>query len=425
MVSLITNQYGVFHLFSNANFSLPARNAVFSHLTSTINGVTTVRAYRVIDHFQQRFHQLINGHTAELFGQNVSSRIFCLLVDLISLFYITFVLLALQLFPYNQQLIGVCLASMFNLIGIAQWACKRAIDSDFCINSYRNLLIFNHLKREHMNDSIKLEANEKISSKLAIEIKQMSAYYDTDLPKTRALTNINVHVEHGEKIGICGRSGAGKSTLINTLLRLVCFDGQIRINGHCIRDISTFELRRQFISIIPQCPVLFDGTIRENLHLLFTDNQQNHYDDHDLWQVLDLVGLGSLIRSFEYGIDQPLIDGKTISVGQKQLLCLARILLQHRKTSTRMNSKLIIMDEAFAHIDLQTDHQIRQTLRERFAHCTMLIIAHRLNTIMDCNRIWVLDDGKIIEDGSPLSLLYNGQSHFSKLVNNNCDDDDK
>ncbi|OTF72709.1 hypothetical protein BLA29_009598, partial [Euroglyphus maynei] len=139
-------------------------------------------------------------------------------------------------------------------------------------------------------------------------------------------------------------------------------------------------------------------------------------DDHELWQVLDLVGLGHLVRSFEFGIDQPLIDGKTLSVGQKQLLCLARILLQHRTT---MNQMIIIMDEATAHIDIQTDRQIQRTLRERFAHCTMLIIAHRFNTIMDCDRIWVLDDGKIIEDDRPRSLLYDGHSHFSRLVNNN------
>ncbi|OTF79499.1 ABC transporter sub-family C-like protein, partial [Euroglyphus maynei] len=283
LATLLEHYVRPFHRIRKSE--LTARNAVFSHLNSTINGVITIRAYRIIDYFQQRFHRLTNVHTAELFGQNVSSRIFCLLVDLISLIYIISILITLQWFQcYNQQLIGVCLASMFNLIGIAQWACKRAIDSDFCINSYRNLLIFNHLKHEDNYESVKYGTNLKVASKLAIEIKQMSAYYD-GLVKMPALNNINVHVKHGEKIGICGRSGAGKSTLINTLLRLVCFDGHVRINGHCIREISTFELRRHFISIIPQSPVLFDGTIRENLCLLLT-NYNN--DDHELWQVLDL-----------------------------------------------------------------------------------------------------------------------------------------
>nr|XP_027201895.1 probable multidrug resistance-associated protein lethal(2)03659 [Dermatophagoides pteronyssinus] len=412
LITLLESYVRPFHRIRKSEFA--ARNAVFNHLTSTINGAITIRAYRVIDYFQQQFLQLTNLHTAELFGQNVSSRIFCLLVDLISLIYIIFVLIAIQSFHYNQQLIGVCLASIFNLIGITQWACKRAIDSDFCINSYRNLLIFDRLKHEDNNiHEVEHEVSKhrKIfkTSKLAIEIKQLSAYYYDTTP---ALNNINVQVEHGEKIGICGRSGAGKSTLINTLLRLVYFDGQIHINGHCIRDISTFELRRNFLNIIPQSPVLFNGTVRENLCLLLNDNQ--HHDDHELWQVLDLVGLGCLVRSFEFGIDQPIIDGKTISVGQKQLLCLARILLQNRQT---MKPVIIIMDEATAHIDQQTDHQIQQTLRKRFAHCTMLIIAHRLNTIMDCDRIWVFDNGKLIEDGQPQSLLDDDHSHFFRLVN--------
>ncbi|XP_065580641.1 multidrug resistance-associated protein 1-like [Artemia franciscana] len=201
------------------------------------------------------------------------------------------------------------------------------------------------------------------------------------------------------KIGIVGRTGAGKSSLTLGLFRLVePAGGTIVIDDVDITKIGLHSLRLN-LTIIPQDPVLFSGTLRVNL-----DPFEQHTDEK-LWTALELAHLKSFAKSLTAGLSHEVAEGgENLSVGQRQLICLARALL--RKT------KILILDEATAAVDLETDDLIQATIRKEFVNCTVLTIAHRLNTIMDSNRVMVLDKGELKEFDSPANLLNNPLSMF-------------
>lgn len=200
------------------------------------------------------------------------------------------------------------------------------------------------------------------------------------------------------QIGIVGRTGAGKSSLISALFRLAKLDGVIYIDDVDSKKIGLYDLRNK-ISIIPQEPILFSATLRDNL------DPFHEFSDADLWSVLEEVELKHMINSLDYYVEQ---DGSNFSVGQRQLVCLARAILQ--------NNKILILDEATANVDPTTDALIQTTIRKKFKDCTVLTIAHRLNTIMDSDKILVMDEGKVLEFDHPHILLQNEQSHFNSMV---------
>lgn len=198
-------------------------------------------------------------------------------------------------------------------------------------------------------------------------------------------------INSSEKIGIVGRTGAGKSSIINALFRLFYLDGSIEIDLRNTREIGLHDLRSK-ISIIPQEPVLFSGSMRYNL------DPFDEYNDDKLWAVLDKVKLKELIKSMPAGLSTKISEGgSNFSVGQRQLVCLARAILRE--------NKILLLDEATANIDQETDHLIQNTIREKFADCTVLTIAHRLNTVIDADRILVMDAGKCVEFAPPYELL--------------------
>jgi ATP-binding cassette subfamily C (CFTR/MRP) protein 1 len=216
------------------------------------------------------------------------------------------------------------------------------------------------------------------------------------------LKGISCDIMSGEKIGIVGRTGAGKSSLTLALFRIIESaegGGSIYIDGENIGLMGLSALRSR-LTIIPQDPVLFSGTLRMNL-----DPFDNHTDDQ-IWTALEHAHLKAFVGNLPgdgltFEVNE---GGENLSVGQRQLVCLARALL--RKT------KVLILDEATAAIDLETDDLIQATIRSEFFDCTVLTIAHRLNTILDSSRVLVLDAGKIAEFDSPHALLQNNQSLF-------------
>ncbi|KAF9976599.1 hypothetical protein BGZ75_000214, partial [Mortierella antarctica] len=217
------------------------------------------------------------------------------------------------------------------------------------------------------------------------------------------LRGVNCSIRPHEKIGICGRTGAGKSSLTLSLFRIIeSVRGQIFVDGIDISTLGLYDVRSRF-SIIPQDPVLFAGTIRFNLDPLGTKS------DMELWQALEDSYLKEYVSSLEGGLQAAVLEqGDNFSVGQRQLICLARALL--RKTS------LLVLDEATAAIDLETDALVQAIIRQKFAECTILTIAHRIHTVMDSDRIMVLDQGKVVEFDSPFSLLSNPASIFYSLA---------
>ena len=217
------------------------------------------------------------------------------------------------------------------------------------------------------------------------------------------LKNFNCTIEGGEKIGVVGRTGAGKSSLMVALFNLIePATGRIVIDGEDISKIGLDDLRSK-LTIMPQDAVLFAGTIRSNV------DPFGRYPETTLWQALETAHLKGTVQSLEGGLEATVNEGgSNFSVGQRQLICLARAVL--RKT------KVLVLDEATAACDLETDDLIQKTIRTEFKTCTVLTIAHRLNTIIDSSRIMVLDKGELVEFDTPENLVANKDSVFYSMA---------
>ncbi|KAJ2885522.1 ATP-binding cassette glutathione S-conjugate transporter ycf1 [Coemansia aciculifera] len=261
-----------------------------------------------------------------------------------------------------------------------------------------------------------------------IEFRQYSLRYRPELKPM--LNGLSFVIRSKERVGIVGRTGAGKSSLTNALMRLVEADsGSIVIDGTDISTIGLYDLRSR-IGIIPQDPSLFEGTIRDNL------DPTRQYTDDEVWAAINTCQIASLLdtptgkytekpvtaddddddddneskgRWIEgTGLDKWIkYNGSNFSVGQRQLVSLCRALLWRRR--------ILVLDEATANVDSETDRIMQSVIRQEFKDCTVLTIAHRLNTIMDSDRVLVMDQGKVAEFDTPANLL-SKDSHFLKLV---------
>ena len=242
---------------------------------------------------------------------------------------------------------------------------------------------------------------EKWPSHGAIDFIDYSTRYREGLDLV--LKDINMSVKSGEKVGICGRTGAGKSSLTLSLFRIIeAAHGKIVIDNTDISEIGLHKLR-SCLTIIPQDPVLFGGTLRFNL------DPCNQHSDAEIWNALDQSHLREHLKNVNNGLDHIISEGgENFSVGQRQLICLARAIL--RKT------KVLILDEATAAVDLETDKLVQETIRSKFNDCTVLTIAHRINTIMNYDKIAVFDMGRLVEMDSPKNLLNRQDSIFKSLV---------
>ncbi|KAF0690854.1 Aste57867_17802 [Aphanomyces stellatus] len=216
------------------------------------------------------------------------------------------------------------------------------------------------------------------------------------------LKDVSVHIQSGEKIGIVGRTGAGKSSLTMALFRInELASGCIKIDGV---DISTVGVKtlRSAIAIIPQAPVLFKGTLRNYL------DPFGEFTDADLWGCLQKVMLADRIAGVDGKLDSPVEEnGENFSVGERQMLCMARALLRQ--------ARIVVMDEATAAIDHETDQNLQRVIRTEFASSTVLTIAHRLDTVLDADRIMVFDQGRLAQCDAPNALIGQGSGIFFEL----------
>uniref|UniRef100_H2YA78 Uncharacterized protein n=1 Tax=Ciona savignyi TaxID=51511 RepID=H2YA78_CIOSA len=236
----------------------------------------------------------------------------------------------------------------------------------------------------------------------AIEFKEVCLRYRPNLPL--ALDGVSFQIAGGEKVGIVGRTGGGKSSLFLVLFGLVpTTGGAVIIDGVNIRKISTDQLRGE-MAIIPQDPFLFSGSLRANL-----DPTGAVCADERLWWALESCGLRGVAEQMG-GLDSNMGErGQRLSAGQRQLLCLARALL--RKV------KIVCLDEATANVDLESDRLIQETILTHFKRCTVLTIAHRIDSVMRSDRVIVMDNGHVIEIGEPSQLLNQPMSFFAQLAN--------
>ena len=235
-----------------------------------------------------------------------------------------------------------------------------------------------------------------------LEFKNVSLTYYKGGPQV--LKDISISISPREKIGVAGRTGAGKSSLVSALFRMPEPSGNIAIDGLSLGSFNV-QSTRPVISVITQNPTLFSGPLRINL------DPFSQFSDTDIWNVLEQVQMKSKIQELPGDLYYQLSEsGNNFGVGERQLLCLARSLLN--------KNKIIVMDEATANVDFNTDRRIQDTIRSKFQDCTVITIAHRLNTIIDYDRVLVMDKGSVIEFDSPRVLLQDKDGVLTELFRN-------
>uniref|UniRef100_A0A7E4ZTZ1 Multidrug resistance-associated protein 1 n=1 Tax=Panagrellus redivivus TaxID=6233 RepID=A0A7E4ZTZ1_PANRE len=382
------------------------RSPMYSHFGETIQGASVIRAYSR----SEAFCEAMNDHTDKFirikYMNLLANRWLAVRLELIGNLVVFFAAIFAVLSNYwgwisSAGLVGLSVSYALNVTEVLNFAVRQVSEIETNIVSVERLKEYTEIPSE---------APWRIEGKSVpsgwptageIEFKGYSTRYRPGLELV--VRDINVLIKPGEKVGIVGRTGAGKSSLTLALFRIIeSAEGQILIDGIPISEIGLHDLRES-VTIIPQDPVILSGTMRFNLDPFET------YSDAAIWEALEHAHLKDYVRGMPDGLQHTITEGgDNLSVGQKQLLCLARALLRR--------SKILVLDEATAAVDLHTDALIQETIRKEFATSTIFTIAHRLNTILDYDRVMVLDKGEIKEFDSPAVLLANKTSAFAAMV---------
>lgn len=423
VTTVVVNWYMVFPLIIIIAFAIPIRNfhlktardlqrldsaarsPVFSYISETYSGLMTIRSSNIQNQMMNQYYKYLSDSTATRFLVIVVARWIGIVLDMFACVFMMAICILLMVASKDTISpgdAGVILSNSILLIGMFQGCVRTTVDIETQMVSVERVLEYGSLEPEppavSPNDN---RAGKSWPTDGRIEFKKVNLRYSPDLPLV--LKDVTFSINRGEKIGIVGRTGAGKSSLITVLFRLVELEtGQVIIDDV---DISTIGLNRvrKGISIIPQDPSLFSGSIRKNLDPFC------EYADDQLWQALTEANLKPLVESIPNKLEGDLTEGgANLSVGQRQLLCLARALLK--------NNSILVLDEATANVDQETDDSIQNSIKKNFSHCTILTIAHRLNTIIDMDKVLVMGAGKVLEYDEPHVLLQNSRSAFHSMI---------
>ncbi|XP_049772356.1 ATP-binding cassette sub-family C member 4-like [Schistocerca cancellata] len=376
------------------------RSPVFSHLSDTLNGLTTIRASDIQDVVRKEFDDHQDRHTSAWFLYITNGSTLGIWLDLLSSIFVTIVtfsFLVLSTGSFGGSGVGLAISQSLILTCMLQHGILQMTEVVSQMTSVERVLEYTKIPHEAALESApdkKPPAAWPQQGRIVFQ-KLYLKYSPTDPP---VLRNLNFTIQAMHKVGIVGRTGAGKSSLISALFRLAPTEGAIEIDGVDVNSLGLHDLRRH-ISIIPQEPVLFSENLRFNL------DPFSEFDDEKLWDALEEVELKSSIQTLDFQVTE---GGSNFSVGQRQLLCLARAILR--------NNRILVLDEATANVDPGTDALIQATIRRKFKDCTVLTIAHRLNTIMDSDKVLVMDAGTVMEYDHPHILLKNPNGFLSKLV---------
>ncbi|KAM9334356.1 ATP-binding cassette sub-family C member 4-like [Symphorus nematophorus] len=377
------------------------RSPVFSHLSSSLQGLWTIRAFGAEERFQKAFDAHQDLHSAAWFLFLTTSRWFAVRLDGICSIFVTITTFGCLLLrnQLDAGSVGLALSYSVTLMGMFQWGVRQSAEVENMMTSVERVVEYTELESEAPWETHKRPPPDWPTKGL-VTFDQVSFSYSDNGPLV--LQNLKAMFRPREKVGIVGRTGAGKSSLVSALFRLAEPQGKIYIDGVLTSEIGLHDLRQK-MSIIPQDPVLFTGTMRKNL------DPFNQHSDEELWNALQEVQLKSVVEELPGKLETVLAEsGSNFSVGQRQLVCLARAVLR--------KNRILIIDEATANVDPRTDELIQKTIRDKFRDCTVLTIAHRLNTIIDSDRILVLDAGKIHAYDEPYTLLQDPDGIFYKMV---------
>ena len=404
------------------------RSPIISYYAETLEGVISVRAFGLGSEFVSRYESLRDAREVVEQPLTMARKWLNLRLDLIhqALISSQTIFLIYSKESLTPAMAGLALFYGRQIINTIQSMARNKTNLENDIVAVERVQEYSDLKEEakaFTNDALvlsKIGTNFPSHGKIEFEnystgyVKSSSQTENVNEATERFLKNLNLKIDPGEKVGIVGRTGAGKSSLTLALFRILePITGKIFIDGVDITDIGLIDLRKS-LTIIPQDPLLFSGSLRYNLdptsttEVEITDETLPRYSDERYWQVLEAANLKDFIASKTDKLDFQIEEnGANVSVGQRQLICLARALLR--------KSKILVLDEATAAVDPKTDQILQETIRREFSECTVLTIAHRLNTIIDYDKILVLDEGKLVEVGSPQKLLADGSSRFFSM----------
>lgn len=378
------------------------RSPVYQKLTETFEGLITIRALNMEHKCEEQYLRYLRDSTTCRFHVLYSIRVLGVGLDLLSNLYITCICVLLIESPKGTVAggdAGLILSQSLLLIGLFQYCIRMSSELENQMTSAERVLEYSKLPSEAELKKLDGSVDTKWPKQGSIQFKGVWLRYSPDADPV--LKDLNIHIRAGEKVGIVGRTGAGKSSLISVLFRLVEPTGTIKIDGVDIQSLGLHDLRQK-ISIIPQDPSLFSGSVRMNL------DPFQEYADQDIWAALEEAHLSPAIHSLN-GLDAHVTEGgSNLSVGQRQLLCMARALLK--------KNKILVMDEATANVDQETDEVIQRTIKTTFRDNTVLTIAHRLNTIIDMDRVMVMDAGRVVEFDVPYLLLRDVTGVFYSMV---------
>ncbi|NXA52285.1 MRP1 protein, partial [Nothocercus julius] len=379
-----------------------SRSPIYSHISETFQGSSVIRAFNHQERFILKSNFQVDENQRVCFPGAVADRWLATNLEFLGNGIVLFAALfaAVGRTHLSPGAAGFSISYALQITGVLNWMVRSWTEIENNIVSVERVREYSRTPKEAPWTLNGKSQSQAWLTEGRIEFRNYSLRYRPDLEL--ALKHVNLTINGQEKIGITGRTGAGKSTLAVGLLRLVeAAEGEILIDGVDIAQVGLHDLRTK-ITVIPQDPVLFSGSLRTNLDPL------NQYTDEDIWTALELTQLKNFIANLPDQLEYKCTDqGENLSTGQKQLVCLARALLQ--------KAKILVLDEATSAVDLETDLQIQSTLKTQFKESTVLTIAHRVNTIMDCDRILVLENGCIAEFDTPEKLIAQ-KGAFYRLV---------
>ncbi|CAF3931361.1 unnamed protein product [Rotaria sordida] len=372
------------------------RSPVYALFSTSLSGLSTIRAFKAEKSFIQLISKKMDVNTSAYLIVQAATQCFAFMLTILG----SFILLVTSIrivFLSNQIDSPDTALSLISTIFIAscfQWSLRKFVEADTLMTSAQRIDEYGHLPREENENDCKrlVKTSPDWPNEGRIEFRNYSLRYRANLPYT--LRNIDLHIESGQKIGIIGRTGAGKSSLFKGLFRFV---DQSNVNGDIlIDDVNIHRLRlnhlRSNLTVVPQQSILFSGSLRYNL------DPFDSYSDEQCWKVLEDVQLKQFVQNHSTGLQMSISEwGHNLSVGQCQLINFARAILK--------NTKILLIDEATAYVDQKTDNLIQTLIENKFHDRTILIIAHRLNTVAKCDHILVLDNGMVVNYDTSTNIL--------------------
>ena len=385
-----------------------ARSPIFAMLSESLGGIATIRSNGASEFFKGKFRSVHDGHSRAFFAFIACSRWLGFRMDALMFIFLTIASFAAVVvhqanwFRIDPGILGLAVSLLIQLSGLFQWCIRQSAEVVNQMVAVERVIGFRDLPSEAALITDNDEKIENWPSKGEIIVNDLCVRYRKGLPLS--LRGITFKIDGGSRIGVCGRTGGGKSTLVQSLLRLLeAESGNIMIDSVDISSIGLHKLRSK-VSVIPQSPILYGGcSLRDNL-----DPFQSHNDDEINSALLDSHMLHA-VTSLSHGLQTIVAEGGlNFSVGQRQLLCLARAILR--------KNKVLVLDEPTANVDSRTDKLLQEAVSKSFADATIIAVAHRLDTVIEYDKILVLGDGRVLEYGSPHELIERDAA-FASMIN--------